>query len=338
MSMSVEDTHSDFNNLVSRFLSGELSPEEDLQLRKIVKREPEKSRLLDEYRKIWDSVGSVANRKSYDLDAEWDIMREKLPETGTRLQTLARTVLFYTYRVAAALVVGLIFAFAWIYATRMAGTEQFVAGNEPLEVLLEDGTRVTVNRNSKIRYQKKFSESERKIYLAGEAWFEVAREPSRPFVIDAGAALVEVLGTRFNVNAYKGNPTVEITVESGVVSLTAKQDQKEQIVLRAGNSGTFNKESKQLNLIRQSNPNNISWKTRELYFDHTSLQEVADLLNTVYNTNLVIMNRELAACTITVTFRDQSLEAVLNVLEMTLDLDITHTGDQISLDGKGCVE
>jgi len=338
MSMSVKDTHSDFNNLVSRFLSGELSPEEELQLREIVRREPEKSGLLDEYRKIWDSVGSVADRESYDLDAEWEIMREKLPETGTGLQTPARTVLFYTYRIAAALVVGLIFAFAWIYATRLAGTEQLVAENEPMDVVLGDGTRVTVNRNSKIRYRKNFSESERKIYLAGEAWFEVARDTSRPFVIDAGTTLVEVLGTRFNVNAYKENLTVEITVESGVVALTAKQDDQEQIVLQAGNSGTFDKESKQLNLIQHSNPNNISWKTRELYFDHSSLQEVVEVINTVYSTNLVIMNRELAACPITVTFRDQSLEAVLNVLEMTLDLDITHTGGQISLDGAGCVE
>jgi len=338
MSMSVEDTHSDFNNLVARFLSGELSPEEDLQLREILRREPEKSGLLDEYRKIWDSVGSAANRDSYDLDAEWDMISKKLPETVTRLKTPARRVLFYTYRVAAALVVGLIFVFAWIYATRIAGTEQLVAENEPLEVVLDDGTRVTVNRNSKIRYQKKFSVSERKIYLAGEAWFEVARDTSRPFIIDAGTALVEVLGTRFNVNAYKGNPIVEITVESGVVALSAKQDLQEQIVLRAGNGGTFNKESKQLDLIQHSNPNNISWKTRELYFDHSSLQEVAEVINTVYNTNLVIMNRELSECPITVSFRDQSLESVLNVLEMTLDLDITHTGDQISLDGAGCVE
>ncbi|MCK5136014.1 MAG: FecR domain-containing protein [Bacteroidales bacterium] len=336
--MSVEDTHSDFNNLVPKFLSGELTPDENRLFREILRQDPGKQVLVDEYRKIWDSVGSVANRESYDLDAEWEIMREKLPETGLLPRTSTRSILFYTIRIAAVLLVGLIFSFAWIYTARMVGTEKVIAENEPMEVVLDDGTQVTVNRQSKIRYKKKFSESERKIYLDGEAWFDVTRDTSRPFVIDAGTVLVEVLGTSFNVNAYKENPTVEITVETGVVALTAKQDHQEQVVLRAGNSGTYNQESRQLKLIQSSNPNSISWKTRELYFDHSSLQEVADLINSVYNTNLVIMNRELAACPITVTFRDQSLEAVLNVLEMTLDLDITRAGDQIRLDGAGCVE
>ena len=76
----------------------------------------------------------------------------------------------------------------------------------------------------------------------------------------------------------------------------------------------------------------------DLYFENTSLEEVAALINRVYNTNLVIRNRELASCPITVTFRDQTLESVLNVLEMTLDLEISRSGNSIVLDGKGCIE
>jgi ferric-dicitrate binding protein FerR (iron transport regulator) len=166
----------------------------------------------------------------------------------------------------------------------------------------------------------------------------VARDGTRPFVIDAGKALVEVLGTSFNVNAYRKNPVVEITVESGMVALTPKQDQSEQIVLKAGNSGTFNKESKQLELISSSDPNNISWKTKELYFENSSLQEVADLISDVYNEELVILNQELTECPITVTFKNQSLDAILNVLEATMDLEISRTNGQITLDGTGCVE
>ena len=92
---------------------------------------------------------------------------------------------------------------------------------------------------------------------------------------------------------------------------TAKQDQQEQIVLRAGNSGTYHKENRELTLYPSSNPNKISWKTRELFFDNTPLQEVAELVNKVYNANLVIVNPDLASCPITVTFRDQTLEAVI---------------------------
>ncbi len=337
MSMSVEETHSDFNSLVTRHLSGELSPEEDQLFREMVRQDPKKQSQLAEYQKIWDSVGSKRKQITYDLDREWNLIQKKLPGIHREINS-SRSLLFYTYRIAAALVVGLLFVFAWIYATRMAGTELVVAENEPVELTLDDGTVVTVNRNSRIRYKKRFPDSERRVMLAGEAWFEVSRDTSRPFIIDAGTAIVEVLGTSFNVNAYKENSMVEITVESGVVALTAKQYQQEQIVLRAGNSGTYNKERKELILIPSSNPNTISWKTRELFFDSSSLQEVADLINRVYNANLVIMNPEMVSCPITVTFRDQSLDAVLNVLEMTLDLEISRVGNEIRLDGAGCDE
>jgi ferric-dicitrate binding protein FerR (iron transport regulator) len=335
--MSAEEIHNEFNSLVSRHLSGELTPEEEQRFHEMLQQDPEKQTRLEEYQKIWESVGFASYGESYDLDSEWKLMQEKLPgiNSGT---TPVRSILFYTYRIAAALVVGLLFAFAWIYGTRIAGTQQVVATNSPVEIILEDGTEVTVNRHSRIRYSKRFSGSERKVYLAGEAWFDVAGDSLKPFVIDVGLAMVKVLGTSFNVNAYRENRAVEITVESGVVSLTAKQDQKEQIVLRAGNSGTYNKENKELKLIPSSNPNNISWKTRELYFDSSSLQEVADLVNQVYNANLVIVNPELASCPITVTFRDQTLDAVLHVLEMTLDLEISRSDDEIRLGGTGCDE
>ncbi|MEN8157117.1 MAG: FecR domain-containing protein [Bacteroidota bacterium] len=347
--MSVNDPHIVFNSLLTRYLSGELSPDELKRFQEIISADPALKQQLDEARKIWRSMDGVAGRKGYDLDAEWEMLRPKIPGFDTPVaeqkeslrdagKTRGRTLLWYTYRIAAALVVGLVFAFAWIYATQFAGTVLVVADNEPVEVLLQDGSQVLLNRDSRLRYPKEFSGDKREIRLTGEAWFDVARDTTNPFVIDAGSAWVEVLGTSFNVNAYRENSAVEITVESGVVALMARQELKEQIVLRAGNSGSYNTNSKELVLVPSSDPNNLSWKTRELYFDHTTLEEVARLVSKVYNTSLVIQNQELEACPITVTFRDQSLESVLSVLEMTLDLEISRTGNRIILDGAGCAE
>jgi transmembrane sensor len=288
--------------------------------------------MLDEYRLIWDSV---VPEQSYNLNAEWDLMQKKLPDFKTKS---ARSLLFYTYRIAAVLVLGAMLTFSWIYVSRIAGMEKVVADNEPVEVILEDGTEVIVNRHSSLRYSKTFDQEERKVYLSGEAWFDVARDTALPFVIDAGAALVEVLGTSFNVNAYKNNPTVEITVESGLVALSSKEDQKDLIVMKAGSGGSYNKDQMELKLIPTSDPNSISWKTRELFFDASTLQEVAALVNSVYDSHIVITNEELASCPITVTFRDQTLEAILKVLELTLDLQLTRIGDEIRLDGEGCAD
>ena len=341
MIMSEENLHKDFDQLLSGFLSGELSPDELYFFEEEIRKDPARQALVEEYRQIWDSASPD---HGYDLDAEWALLQKKLPgfemETGKRKvgHVSGPSLLFYSYRIAAVLVVGLLLAFSWIYLSRYMGMERVLASSEPVEVVLEDGTRVIVNRNSRLRYKKTFDSDERKVYLSGEAWFDVARDTTMPFVIDAGAALVQVLGTSFNVNAYKENPTVEITVESGLVALSAKEEAKEVIVMKAGSGGSYNKLQKELKLIPSANPNNISWKTRELFFEESSLHEIAKLVNRVYDVNIVIMNQDLAACPITVTFRDQTLTAILNVLELTLDLEITRAGDEIRLDGEGCVE
>ena len=332
MNMAAEEKHREFNDLVTRYLSGELSPEELSVFQEELRLDPGKQDLLDEYRKIWDSA---VPGQSYDLDAEWALLQEKLPKVG---RGMTRSLGYYSYRIAAVLVLGVMLSLSWIYVSRMMGMERVLAEDVPVEVILEDGTEVIVNRHSSLRYSKSFDQEERKVYLSGEAWFDVATDSTMPFVIDAGTALVEVLGTSFNVNAYKDNPTVEITVESGLVALSSKEDQKDLIVMKAGSGGSYNRSQKSLKLIPTSDPNTISWKTRELFFDASTLREVAELLNKVYDTHIVIMNEELASCPITVTFRDQTLEAVLNVLELTLDLQATRAGDEIRLDGEGCVE
>lgn len=334
------DPHTVFNSLIGRRLSGELSPEEEKLFQDLVSQNPDLKTQLSAFEKIWDSVDGLVEQQEYDVDAEWRSFSKKIPDLAEKSLPSAkgRSLLFYTYRIAAVLLVGLLFSFAWIYLTQRVGTTQVVAKAEPMEILLEDGTKVWLNRDSKLRYKKQFSEHSREITLSGEGWFDVARDTSRPFVIDAGLAMVEVLGTSFNVNAYKENPSVEITVESGIVAVSAKKEQEEQIVLRAGNSGSYNSQSQELILRPTYDPNSLSWKTRELYFEDSPLSEVVSVIARVYNVEIEVSREDLAACPITVSFNEQSLEAVLKVLEMTLDLDISRSGDSIILDGEACVE
>ena len=341
MNMSKQEAHRDFIQKASRFLSGELTPDELAAFREELRMDPERQQELEQLRKIWDSA---VPEPAYDLDAEWELLRKKIPgfgaatETTLRVAGRGRSLLFYTYRIAAVLLVGLVLGLSWIYFSRTRDMQRVIAADTPVEVMLEDGTRVVLNRDSRLSYGKTSDPGERKVYLSGEAWFDVVRDTTRPFVIDAGEAMVRVLGTSFNVNAYRQSPTVEITVESGLVAMSSKKDERDQIVMKAGSGGLYHKSRKALTLIPTSDPNSISWKTGELFFQETPLEEVVDLLNRVYNVNIMIMNPELASCPLTVTFRDQSLEAILHVLEQTLDLQVSLKGNEIRLDGEGCEE
>ncbi len=340
-----------YSSLIIRYLSGELDETEKERFEAVLLEDPAVRVRLEEYRKVWEETGSLDRMKSrirYDMDAEWELLKGRLPgfEDSGPVSSVKdggkgriRMLSSYTYRIAAALLAGLIFAFAWLYATRWAGVETIIAGNSPVELRLPDGTEVTLNRDSKLRYSKKMDrEGERRVRLTGEAWFEVNPDPGRHFRIEAGDALVEVLGTSFNVNAYRQNRRVEITVSSGVVSLSGQKQQKDQIILKAGNTGIYSRENRELTLIPSADPNDLAWKTRELYFEGAPLGEVVALINEVYHTELVIVNPELRGCPITVTFMDQSLEAVLAVLEATLDLEVTRSGGKFLIDGEGCVE
>jgi transmembrane sensor len=341
LNMSKQEEHREFTDRAGRFLSGELTPDERTAFLEELRKDPARQEELEKYRKIWDSAVPGAG---YDLDAEWELLRKKIPGFGEAPGATAsipgqgRSVLFYSYRIAAVLLVGLVLGFSWFYFTRMRDMQRVLAKDTQVEVVLEDGTKVVLNRDSRLRYGRTFDPGERKVYLSGEAWFDVVRDTARPFLIDAGEAMVRVLGTSFNVNAYRKNPTVEITVESGLVAMSSKKDEQDQIVMKAGSGGLYHKSLNTLKLIPTSDPNSISWKTRELFFQETSLREVADLLNRVYDVNIVIVNPELASCPLTVTFRDQSLEAILHVLEQTLDLQVTWDGKEYRLDGEGCEE
>lgn len=349
--METSDRHKDYTSLMIRYLSEELGETEKEHFEALLLEDPALRARLEEFRKVWEGTGSLDSGRSrarYDMDTEWELLKGKLagfeeapPDSSVNQKGRGRIRMLsaQTYRIAAALLAGVIFVFAWLYATRWAGVETVVALNSPVELTLPDGTKVALNRESRLRFQQKMDqEGERRVRLTGEAWFEVNPDHGRPFRIEAGDALVEVLGTSFNVNAYRENRRVEITVSSGVVSLSHRKQHKDQIILKAGNTGIYSGENRELTLIPSADPNDLAWKTRELYFEGASLGEVVALINEVYNTELVIVNPELRSCPITVTFMDQSLEAVLAVLEATLDLEVTRSGGQFLIDGEGCVE
>ena len=83
--------------------------------------------------------------------------------------------------------------------------EVYVPNGERMQVLFQDGSKVHLNSGSRIRYPKKFGLSERKVYLEGEAWFEVAKNKNRPFIVDLSYMDIKVLGTTFDVKAIKRN-------------------------------------------------------------------------------------------------------------------------------------
>ena len=116
--------------------------------------------------------------------------------------------------------------------------------------------------------------------------------------------------------------------------MSSKQKKDKLIILNKGNTGVYSKEMEELNLIVAGNVNAIAWKTGILEFNETTLKELVEALNHTYQAEIVIENNELYDLTITVSFNNQELDAVLNVLASTLDLKIEKSGTRINIDSE----
>jgi len=241
---------------------------------------------IQKYLKEMDDIGRSRN---VDVDKAWNKLYNRLE--GDKLIRKNSTLFNPVFRIAASviLIIGLTFTGLYI------GTNSFEKNNintitagieqKNLEVTLPDGSKVVLNRNSKIEYPDKFNRKTRSVKLQGEAFFDIEPNTSRPFIVDAGTANITVLGTSFNVNT--GNNGVEVFVTSGKVMLSSNTG-NQSITLEKGDVGSIldNKATKMAN----TDPNYLSWKTEILRFEGDYLGKVLNDLKRVHNINIEVQS------------------------------------------------
>jgi ferric-dicitrate binding protein FerR (iron transport regulator) len=224
-----------------------------------------------------------------------------------------------------------ILTFSSIYLANRTGYRTLATMDQPEELVLPDGSTVTLNHFSSLKYPKRFSGEIREIELEGEGFFEVESDPEHPFVISTRDVDIRVLGTSFNVNAYRKNTAVEVIVRTGEVSVTRHGEVPETIILKPGNRGIYKRAEETLEITREIDQNYLAWKTRSFIFEDQTLLDVSEQLGKVYQAEIIIASDSLKDARITTTFSDQSLDAILNVLSATLDLDVRKSNGQIIL-------
>ena len=172
--------------------------------------------------------------------------------------------------------------------------------------------------------------------FTGEAFFEVVPDNKKPFRINTPDLNIEVLGTSFNVNSYNENEDVEVVVTTGKVAVNLLADRNVKIVLKPGDKGAFLKGTE--NLVKELNNdiNYAAWKTRKLVFINESFGEIIKTIEKVYFKKIVVTDKDLLNCRITATFDQISFEAVLSILESTLDLKTEQKGDLTLIFGNSC--
>ncbi len=199
-------------------------------------------------------------------------------------------------------------------------------------ISLKDGTKVFLNQSSALSFQDDFNEETREVRLKGEAFFQVARDARKPFIIDLGDVQVTVLGTSFNVYTSPSGSAIEVIVESGKVAL---QSGSKSIILQSGEAGFYHKKNDALEKP-DANRNHLAWRTHRFEFASAPFSEISMTIERVFKVDVILENTTLENCRITSSFEFESLSDVLEILQLTVGFEYIRSGNTIKILGDGC--
>src|SRR5699024_7950890 len=194
--------------------------------------------------------------------------------------------------------------------------------NQQKTLTLGDGTVIRLNSNTQIWIPQDYNRSTREVRLKGEAYFEVAHNEDKPFVVHTPRATIKDLGTAFNVQAIPGEQNVQVAVTDGKVSIWSDQQPREKAVeLSQGQFGYLDLQRNTLQIDQFGVKNYLSWMNRRLQFQSAPLHKVSMQLSRIYDVSFAYSTYLLKKLSVTVDFERKSLEKVLKVIAMTLRID-----------------
>jgi transmembrane sensor len=303
-----------------KHLLGEASPEEEQAVIEWMNENATHKEYYEQLRKIWDTSKDLAAGSTVDVNKAWAKFQRRIGGHDESPKVI-KSNRFSWMKVAASviLIAGLGFA-AFLLINNNIGPKDVVAQTNQNVLIdtLSDGSIVTLNKRSTLTYPS-FKGKTRAIALKGEAFFNVAPDKKKPFIISVNDVQVTVVGTSFNIKSENGN--TEVVVETGIVRVTRSGKTVElvageKIVIHPGDSVAA-KEAVTDKLYNY-------YRSKEFVCDDTPLWKLVQVINEAYDVNIVIGRKELNDLTLTTTFNNESLDQILEVIRLSFD-DITIT-------------
>jgi transmembrane sensor len=296
----------------------------------------------DMHAEIFEQFKKTYQLTSIDPDSlkrNWDTVASKfksgkgVPEyvelPGTAQPFAFKLKLNAFMRVAAMFII--LLGISFLFKIIVFDSEQLtISGNDmnpTIPYQLADGSLVYLNKNSEISFPKKFGTKNRKLTLTGEAFFEVNRNEKIPFVISTYKTTIRVLGTKFNVYSDISEQ-VKVSVTSGLVEFYTTES-KDKVKLSAGENGIYNPGMASVKKEKNTDLNFLAWKTNIFYFNNTPLPDAFRLLQEQYKQVFVFDVKHGDIPTLTTTFDNVPLEAVLEELNLLLNTKNVTRNDTI---------
>ena len=289
-----------------------------------------------------------ANNGSQDLDESLrDLFDECLTASDqqTHRQTVIRKV--YPYVMAFAAVIALLIVVPISYRAGVNTGEERIAAIEWVEVsvpfsekqtvTLSDGTVLHLNSGSRLTYPATFSGDSRTVFMDGEAYLDVAKDPDHPFIIKSQGIDIKVLGTSFNFKNFAQERTAELLLMDGSVEASVSRHNETRVVrLKPGDRMQYNRENDKLDVVR-FNPNGYKafYEDNSLHFFDMEMSDIALELSRRFDCEIVVMDEQLATRRYFSIFtNNETLDQILAVMSSDGKMRVRRSGKTIFLQSK----
>lgn len=314
-------------DIIIRYLENRCSEEDFVLINEWMKESDENAGELFRMEEIYQLGKFPFEEENLVVRAERRLGRRLEQENQKKQEVFKlRSVLRY----AAAIVGVMVLAAGLAYWFRNKAEELVVASaahGQVREMLLPDGTKVWLNQSSVLKYPRAFEGKERHVYLDGEAYFEVARNHEKPFMVKSPAMDVRVLGTSFNIKCRPDNSFAETTLIEGEVEVKDKSD-KGRITLLPGQKAVLNRVTGRMQ-VKQVDPKmEIVWHNDLIPFEKSSIFQIAAALERFYGVKIILSPDVDSTNTYSgVLKKKDNIESVLNSLRNSIPFNYKKVDD-----------
>ncbi|MEX2235882.1 MAG: FecR domain-containing protein [Cyclobacteriaceae bacterium] len=318
-----------FNHLLQKYIANNATPQEVAEFLEMVREECNE----DALEKLMDER-LASSHEGLTEDERMEVLQEIFAKTRKRP---ARK-----YWMAAAGLVAITLVGLWLYTIKPSLFPKSISKQEKVftisgkdYVSLPDGSNVTLRQGSRLNYKESYGSTNREVILAGEAFFNVVPDVSRPFKVHTGPITTTVLGTAFNVNAGSTGGEITVTVTRGKVSVS---DERHTEIITPNEQVTVNPTISEFFRTRVNADSLVQWVNDYFILDRVSIEQAAELIGKRFEVEVTIVNDDLRKCLISAWFLNnedlqQVVEAVSAVRQATARIE---NGKVIIEGGIGC--
>ena len=261
--------------------------------------------------------------RKYDASFSWNEKKSRnLSHRLSTLQIAASIILFIIVSVTSLYTVG----FFQKQTNVITMTEKVTKFGQKSILTLFDGTKITLNANSKLKYPNHFGETSREVYLDGEAYFEVVHNTKKPFIVHSGEVSTVVLGTKFNVQAFPNERNIKVSLVTGKVKILnkVKNEANSKFLLKPHEQFVYNKFTGERFINRFEILSEIGWKDNTFIFKNKPLQKVFKNLKRAFGVEFYVASKTKSTnrnIKLTADFKNASFWTVVETIKSVTKLD-----------------